>query len=59
MDEYGYVIETLEIELNKCREAKRIEEKYSVYPEYKDSKINWAKRIYYLEAAINKIKELI
>ena len=47
-----YAIKTLEIELAKIEETQRIEDRNSVYPEYKYSQIEWKKIMIELHKAI-------
>jgi len=48
-----YAIETLEIEANKLREAIRTEERYSVYPEYQYTQIEFKERLVMVLEAID------
>lgn len=51
-----YAIETLQIELFKCKQSLRTEEHYSVFPEYHGAPVDYQERIKQLETAINKLK---
>ena len=48
-----YAIETLEIEANKLKDAIRTEERYSVYPEYVFSQIEFKERLIAVLKAID------
>lgn len=53
-----YAIRTLEIELAKIEEAQRIEDRYSVYPEYMyPAQIEWKARMIELHKAINALRQ--
>jgi hypothetical protein len=52
-----YAIETLEIEANKLKEIIRIEERYSAYPEYKYSEIEFKERLITILNAIDILKK--
>lgn len=50
-----YAIETLEIELFKCKQSLRTEEHYSAFPEYHGAPVDYKQRIISLETAIQKL----
>lgn len=50
-----YAIRTLEIELAKIEEAQRVEDRYSVYPEYYCSQTEWKALMIELHKAINAL----
>lgn len=52
-----YAIRTLEIELAKIEDAQRVEDRYSVYPEYKPSQIEWKARMIELHMAIEALRQ--
>ncbi len=52
-----YAIRTLEIELAKIEEAQRVEDRYSVYPEYRPSQIEWKAHMIELHKAINALRQ--
>lgn len=52
-----YAIRTLEIELAKIEEAQRVEDRYSVYPEYQPAQIGWKARMIELRKAINALRQ--
>jgi hypothetical protein len=53
-----YAIETLKIEEYKLREAIRVEEKYSVYPEYKFTQIEYKERLIEILKAIELLEKV-
>ncbi len=53
----NYAIETLQIEKYKLLDIIRTEEKYSVFPEYHYSKIEYKKQLMIIEKAIIVLKE--
>ena len=52
-----YAIRTLELELARIEEAQRVEDRYSVYPEYKPSQIEWKARMIELHKAIEALRK--
>jgi len=52
----NYAIETLEIELAKCKEALRVQKIYSVYPEYKGHDTDYTSLILELKRAIELLE---
>jgi len=52
-----YAIETLKIELHKIIEAQRVQEKYSVYPEYIYEDFGFLKKRAEIEEAISILQE--
>lgn len=52
-----YAIRTLEIEMARIEEAQRVEERYSVYPEYRPSQIEWKERMIELYKAIDVLRQ--
>ena len=53
-----YAIETLRIEEYKLKEAIRVEERYSVYPEYKFTQIEYRERLKEILKAIEILEKL-
>jgi hypothetical protein len=53
-----YAIETLRIEEYKLKEAIRIEEMYSVYPEYKFTQIEYKERLIEIITAIEILEKV-
>ena len=52
-----YAIRTLEIELAKIEEAQRVEDRYSVYPQYRPAQIEWEAQIIELHKAIDALRQ--
>ena len=53
-----YAIETLRIEEYKLKEAIRVEETYSVYPEYKFTQIKYRERLIEILKAIEILEKV-
>lgn len=51
-----YAIETLQIELYRCKQSLRVEQHYSAHPEYHGAPVDYKVRIAELENAIAKLK---
>lgn len=54
-----YAIRTLEIELAKIEEAQRVEDRYTVYPEYHPAQIEWKAQMIELNKAINALRQYL
>ncbi len=54
-----YAIRTLEIELAKIEDAQRVEDRYSVYPEYRPAQIEWKAQMIELHKAINALRQYL
>ena len=52
-----YAIRTLELELANIEQAQRVEDQYSVYPEYRPSHIEWKARMIELHKAIDALRQ--
>jgi len=54
-----YAIDTLEIEISKCKETIRVVERYSAYPEYEQGYLynEYVSKLRELEKAIKLLKD--